>query len=147
MGSMNLTDMKDLYRNTADFIDKEVTVGGWVRSIRDSKTFGFIVLNDGTFFEPLQVVYDDSLENFEKISKLNVQYIVDLHQCVQGFIVAPEAAVRRFKLVLADLDYHVPVLFMIKSAALLGQQGIEQNALLFAQLFIEQLVHTVSFLI
>ena len=49
MSSMNLTDMKDLYRNTDAYIDKEVTVGGWVRSIRDSKTFGFIVVNDGTF--------------------------------------------------------------------------------------------------
>lgn len=69
---MNLTDIKDLYRNSDNYIDKEVTVGGWVRSIRDSKTFGFIVVNDGTFFEPLQIVYSDSLENFETISKLNV---------------------------------------------------------------------------
>ena len=48
---MDLTDIKDLYRNREDYIDREVTVGGWVRSIRDSKTFGFIVVNDGTFFE------------------------------------------------------------------------------------------------
>ena len=66
---MDLTDIKDLYRDSASYIDKEVTVGGWVRSIRDSKTFGFIVLNDGTFFEPLQVVYADGLSNFEAISK------------------------------------------------------------------------------
>lgn len=46
---MNLTDIKDLYRNREAYIDKEVTIGGWVRSIRDSKTFGFIVVNDGTF--------------------------------------------------------------------------------------------------
>ena len=49
-----------------------MTVGGWVRSIRDSKTFGFMVLSDGTFFEPLQVVYGDKLNNFAAISKLNV---------------------------------------------------------------------------
>ena len=72
MSSMNLTDIKELYRNTENYIDKEVTVGGWVRSIRDSKTFGFIVVNDGTFFETLQVVYGDTLDNFETISKLNV---------------------------------------------------------------------------
>ena len=60
MSSMNLTDIKDLYRNTQDYIDREVTIGGWVRSIRDSKTFGFIVVNDGTFFETLQVVYADT---------------------------------------------------------------------------------------
>ena len=50
---MDLTDIKDLYRNREAYIDKEVTIGGWVRSIRDSKTFGFIVVNDGTFFELL----------------------------------------------------------------------------------------------
>lgn len=69
---MDLTDIKELYRNSEAYIDKEVTVGGWVRSIRDSKTFGFIVINDGTFFEPLQIVYGDSLANFESISRLNV---------------------------------------------------------------------------
>lgn len=51
---MDLTDIRDLYRNREAYIDKEVTIGGWVRSIRDSKTFGFIVVNDGTFFETLQ---------------------------------------------------------------------------------------------
>ena len=54
---MELTDIKELYRNREAYLDKEVTVGGWVRSIRDSKTFGFIVVNDGTFFETLQIVY------------------------------------------------------------------------------------------
>ena len=69
---MNLTDIRDLYRERDSYIGQKVTVGGWVRSIRDSKTFGFIVINDGTFFEPLQVVYGDKLDNFETISKLNV---------------------------------------------------------------------------
>ena len=69
---MNLTDIRDLYRDSESYIDKEVTVGGWIRSIRDSKTFGFIVVNDGTFFEPLQIVYADGLDNFEAISRLNV---------------------------------------------------------------------------
>ena len=69
---MDLTDIKDLYRNRDDYTEKEVTVGGWVRSIRDSKTFGFIVVNDGTFFEPLQIVYSAALSNFETISNLNV---------------------------------------------------------------------------
>ena len=55
-----------------EYADKEVTIGGWLKSKRDSKTFGFLVVNDGTFFEPLQVVYSDKLENFAAISKLNV---------------------------------------------------------------------------
>ena len=67
---MNLIEIRELYKNQEAYLDKEITVGGWVRSIRDSKTFGFIVVNDGTFFEPLQVVYGDHLENFAEISKL-----------------------------------------------------------------------------
>lgn len=69
---MELTSIRSLFRNKDEYIGKEVTVGGWIRSIRDSKTFGFIVINDGTFFEPLQVVYSDKLDNFDVISKLNV---------------------------------------------------------------------------
>lgn len=69
---MELTSIRDLFRNKEKYAGKEVTAGGWIRSIRDSKTFGFIVINDGTFFEPLQIVYSDKLDNFETISKLNV---------------------------------------------------------------------------
>ena len=57
---MKLTTVKEIYRNKETFLDKEITVGGWVRSVRDSKTFGFIVLHDGTFFETLQIVYHDT---------------------------------------------------------------------------------------
>ena len=52
---MELISVRELFRNREQYLDKEIEVGGWVRSIRDSKTFGFIVLNDGTFFEPLQL--------------------------------------------------------------------------------------------
>ena len=66
-----MINIKELYRNYKDYADKEVTIGGWLRSKRDSKTFGFLVVNDGTFFEPLQVVYSDALNNFAEINKLN----------------------------------------------------------------------------
>ena len=66
-----MINIKELYRNYKDYADKEVTIGGWLRSKRDSKTFGFLVVNDGTFFEPLQVVYSDRLDNFADINKLN----------------------------------------------------------------------------
>ena len=69
---MELVSIKELYREKEKFVGKDITVGGWVRSIRDSKTFGFIVLNDGSFFEPLQIVYGDGLDNFAKIGQLNV---------------------------------------------------------------------------
>ena len=69
---MDLVSIKELYRSREKYTDKKVRVGGWIRSIRDSKTFGFIVLNDGTFFEPLQIVYSDKIDNFTQVSKLNV---------------------------------------------------------------------------
>jgi len=69
---MDLLTVREIYRNKETYMNKEVELGGWVRSIRDSKTFGFIVLSDGTFFEPIQVVYNDSMDNFARVSKLNV---------------------------------------------------------------------------
>lgn len=69
---MELTNIRELFRAQQQFTDKEVTVGGWVRSNRKSKAFGFLVINDGTFFEPVQVVYGDGLANFEEIGKVNV---------------------------------------------------------------------------
>ncbi len=91
---MNLTDIRDLYRDREKFTGEAVTVGGWIRSIRDSKTFGFIVVNDGTFFEPLQIVYSDKLANFEQISKLNVGSAI----IVRGTIVATPEAKQPFEL-------------------------------------------------
>lgn len=67
-----LTTVKEIYKDKEKFADKEVTVGGWVRSIRDSKTFGFIVISDGSYFNTIQVVYHDGLPNFDKINKLNI---------------------------------------------------------------------------
>ena len=69
---MELISVRDLFKHTEDYAGKTVTVGGWVRSIRASKQFGFIVLGDGTFFNPVQVVYHDNMENFQQISKTNV---------------------------------------------------------------------------
>lgn len=69
---MELTDIRELHREKDVYIGKEITVGGWVRNNRDSKNFGFLVINDGTFFEPLQVVYGDGLANFQEICKINV---------------------------------------------------------------------------
>ena len=69
---MELTNIRDLFRNKEAYENKKITVGGWVRSIRNSKAFGFIVVNDGTFFEPLQVVFSETLSNFEEVQKLNV---------------------------------------------------------------------------
>ena len=91
---MNLIEIRELYKNQEAYLDKEIPVGGWVRSIRDSKAFGFIVINDGTFFTPLQVVYHDDMENFEEISKLNVGAAV----VVTGTLVATPQAKQPFEI-------------------------------------------------
>lgn len=91
---MELVNIKELFRRKEEYLDQEVSVGGWVRSIRDSKTFGFIVINDGTFFEPLQVVYADKLSNFEEISKLNVGSAL----IVRGRLVATPQAKQPFEI-------------------------------------------------
>ncbi|WP_373734748.1 asparagine--tRNA ligase [Bacteroides heparinolyticus] len=69
---MEITNIRELFREKEQFMGKKVTIGGWLRGNRDSKAFGFLVVNDGTFFEALQVVYSDKLANFAEIAKLNV---------------------------------------------------------------------------
>ena len=97
---MQLTTVREIYKNREAFLDKEITVGGWVRSVRDSKTFGFIVLHDGTFFETLQVVYHDSMENFAEISKLNVGAAI----IVKGTLVATPQAKQPFEIQAAEIS-------------------------------------------
>ena len=85
---MQLTTVKELFANREKYLNTEVEVGGWIRSIRDSKAFGFIVLNDGTCFDTLQIVYHDTMDNFAEVSKLNVGAAV----IVKGTLVpTPEA--------------------------------------------------------
>ena len=69
---MNLITVKELHKNPETYFNKEVSIGGWVRSNRDSKAFGFLVVSDGTFFEPIQVVYHDTMDNFAQTAKLGV---------------------------------------------------------------------------
>ena len=64
--------IKDLHRDTKKYENQEITIEGWVRTVRDSKTFGFIELNDGSYFKNVQIVYDNTLNNFEEITKLTV---------------------------------------------------------------------------
>ena len=91
---MELISIRDLYRNQEKYVEQTVTVGGWLRSVRDSKTFGFLVVHDGTFFEPLQVVYSDKLDNFSAISKLNVGAAV----IVTGKVVATPGTKQPFEI-------------------------------------------------
>ncbi|MBQ9563712.1 MAG: asparagine--tRNA ligase, partial [Lachnospiraceae bacterium] len=89
-----LVNIREIFRETEKYLDQEVKIGGWVRSVRDSKTFGFMVVNDGTFFEPLQVVFHDALDNFTEIAKLNVGAAV----IVTGTLVATPQAKQPFEI-------------------------------------------------
>ena len=91
---MKLTTVRELYKNSELYIDKEVEIGGWIRNVRDSKTFGFLVINDGTYFQTLQVVYHNELSNFDEISKLNVGAAV----IVKGTLVATPNAKQPFEI-------------------------------------------------
>ena len=70
--------IKKLFRETSSYLNQSVKISGWVRTIRDSKTFGFIELNDGSFFKNLQVVFDDSLNNFDQVVKLGVGSAIEV---------------------------------------------------------------------
>ncbi|MDO5519173.1 MAG: asparagine--tRNA ligase [bacterium] len=92
---MELVTIRDLYRNKETYVGKTISIGGWVRSNRDQKAFGFIVVNDGSFFETLQVVYSaDKLENFAEIAKLNIGSAV----VVKGQLVATPNAKQPFEI-------------------------------------------------
>ena len=65
-------EIRKLFKEMENYTNNNIEICGWVKTIRSSKTFGFIELNDGSFFKGVQVVFDDSLENFEKIEKLGI---------------------------------------------------------------------------
>ncbi|MFR2534202.1 MAG: asparagine--tRNA ligase [Clostridia bacterium] len=106
---MKDTIVKDLYRNTENFIGKQVQVSGWVKTVRDSKNFGFIELNDGSFYTNVQIVFDDTLTNFTDICKLSISSSI----IVTGMVVKTENAKQPFEIKaskveiynLADSDY------------------------------------------
>ena len=64
--------VKSLYRNSEEYLTKEITISGWIRTLRASNAFGFIEVNDGSFFKNIQVVFDNNLSNFKEISKLPI---------------------------------------------------------------------------
>ncbi|WP_315968296.1 MULTISPECIES: asparagine--tRNA ligase [Fusobacterium] len=104
-----MTTVKSIFRNKETYIDKEVKLGAWVRKIRSQKNFGFLEINDGSFFNGIQVVFDTSLENFDEISRLSIASSV----IVEGTLVKSEGAGQEFEIKAskvevcqkADLDY------------------------------------------
>ena len=96
---MELTNIREIFRNKDKFADKEVTIGGWVRSNRNSKNFGFIVVNDGTFFEPIQIVYGNGLDNYDEVGKINVGAAI----IVRGTLVLTPDAKQPFEIQAAEV--------------------------------------------
>ena len=101
--------IKSLFTNASQYHDKEITIEGWVKTIRDSKTFGFIELNDGSFFKNVQVVFNDTLENFTNICKIPISSSIK----VTGKLIETPDAKQPFEIqattitieYLADADY------------------------------------------
>jgi asparaginyl-tRNA synthetase len=90
----SLVTVKELFKETEQYIGKQVSVGGWIRSIRDSRSFGFVVLHDGTCFQTLQVVIHDSMDNYGEIAHLNVGSAI----IVTGTLVATPNAKQPFEI-------------------------------------------------
>ena len=101
---MELISVRELFKNTSAYENKEVTVGGWVRNRRPSKQFGFIVLNDGTYFTPVQVVYNDTIENFQEISKINIGAAL----IVRGTLVPTPDSKQPFEIQAAEVTVEGP---------------------------------------
>lgn len=86
--------IRSLYKETEKFINKEITIEGWVKTLRDSKTFGFIELNDGTFFKNVQIVFNDTLENFDEVKKITLSTSIK----VTGQFIKTENAKQPFEI-------------------------------------------------
>ena len=101
---MELISVRELFKNTEAYAGKTVTIGGWVRNRRPSKQFGFIVLNDGTYFSPVQVVYNDSISNFQEISKINIGAAL----IVTGELVLTPGSKQPFEIQAATIEVEGP---------------------------------------
>ena len=101
---MELISVRELFKNTENYAGKEIRVGGWVRNRRPSKQFGFIVLNDGTYFNPVQIVYDDKLPNFQEISKINIGAAL----IIKGTLVLTPDSKQPFEIQAAAIDVEGP---------------------------------------
>ena len=99
---MEKLTVKDLFKNTAKYADQQVILEGWIRTIRNSKTFGFIELNDGSFFKNVQIVFSDNLTNFADISKLSISSSIK----VTGKFVITENAKQPFEIQATDIEIY-----------------------------------------
>lgn len=99
---METTLVKSLFRSTDKYLDQQVQISGWVRKIRDQKSFGFIELNDGSFFKGVQVVFDTNLQNFEDVAKLSIASSL----YVTGKLVKSQGAGQSFEVIASKIEIY-----------------------------------------
>ena len=92
--------VKDLFKDTKKYIEKDIILEGWIRTIRDSKNFGFIELNDGSFFYNVQIVFSNNLSNFEEICKLSISSTIK----VEGKFILTENAKQPFEIQAQNIE-------------------------------------------
>ena len=98
-----LLELRELQKNTEKYLGQEVTLNGWAKKIRSQKNFGFIELNDGTFFTGIQVVFEDSLEeNFEEISKLTISSSIK----VKGIVVESQGKGQAYEIKATKIEVY-----------------------------------------
>ena len=92
--------VKTLYRETEKCINQEIEISGWVRKIRSQKNFGFIEINDGSFFKGVQIVFDTNLPNFDEVSRLSISSSI----IVKGILVASQGAGQTFEIQAKEIE-------------------------------------------
>ena len=97
-----LLELRELQKNTSKYLEQEVTLNGWVKKIRSQKNFGFIELNDGTFFNGIQIVFGEELENFAEISKLTISSSIK----VTGVVVESQGAGQDYEIKATEISVY-----------------------------------------
>ena len=108
---METTDLRILFGNPSEFFDKEIRLKGWIRTLRASKQFGFIEINDGTAFKNIQIVFEDNLTNFDELKKFKTGAALE----VEGVLIETPDAKQDFEVkasgisLVADCDSSYPL--------------------------------------
>lgn len=93
-------EIKELYKSYKDHVGKDIEIHGWIKKSRESKNFGFLEINDGTFFSNVQVVVESNLENFKEVFSLGIYSAVN----IKGILVEPELAKQDFEIQAKEIE-------------------------------------------
>lgn len=99
---MDYIYLNDLYKDEKKYLDKKIKLKGWIRNHRKQKNFGFIYFSDGTAFKQLQLVYDNTLENFEEIQKYHISSAIE----VEGKLIKSEGKGQDYEVKVSKITLH-----------------------------------------